>query len=337
MDVLLPQLQQYEQKTNRTHVNFIVCKSIDDLLQQVDKYRDTTPLEIIFIDPPTTKTEVWEYLSSDASTIKWVHSPAAGVDAAMKNLEPVSEDVKTRLYTKIQYTRRAGLMTPKSMSEYILMAMLTTERSYDRLKKNTNDGLWSRDFTSRLLSDCHVGIMGYGSIGKHIAQTLNTLGIKISVLRRSKGEPDEFVSKYYSTSTPNEFEEFLASGIDYLVAILPSTKETQGLLNNDVLENCKNSSPVFLSLGRGDVISDDAVVKALDNKWLSRAVMDVFEKEPLPIDSPLWKREDVLISPHCSCISPSVRIETIECFYNNLERFMQGQELEHNVDWEQGY
>jgi phosphoglycerate dehydrogenase-like enzyme len=65
--------------------------------------------------------------------------------------------------------------------------------------------------------------------------------------------------------------------------------------------------------------------------------MDVFEKEPLPIDSPLWKREDVLISPHCSCISPSVRIETIECFYNNLERFVQGEDLEHKVDWEQGY
>jgi phosphoglycerate dehydrogenase-like enzyme len=122
---------------------------------------------------------------------------------------------------------------------------------------------------------------------------------------------------------------------DYIVNVLPSTPATRYLLNKDSLAVCATKKPVFINVGRGDVISEDEIISALDNEIFSKAVLDVFETEPLPQESKLWDHPLVTVTPH---ISGSVFPEDVAAvMIQNLDRKLAGQPLEYQVDWANGY
>ena len=135
---------------------------------------------------------------------------------------------------------------------------------------------------------------------------------------------------YYTT----KLEEALC-GADYIVSVLPSTPETRGLLNGDALKACSAKPVVLLNAGRGDLISEESVIKALDQRYIAAAYLDVFEVEPLPVESKLWEREDVVISPHVSALTQPSDVPAV--FIDNYERFIEGRELKYVVDWSKGY
>jgi len=82
---------------------------------------------------------------------------------------------------------------------------------------------------------------------------------------------------------------------DYIINVLPSTQDTIGLLNDNVLEHCKGKNAVFMNVGRGSVIRETDLINALEQKWISAAILDVFEKEPLPKESKLWSLPQVIV------------------------------------------
>lgn len=127
--------------------------------------------------------------------------------------------------------------------------------------------------------------------------------------------------------------EVLASS-DYVINTLPSTPETIGLLNGDILQATRKM-PVFINVGRGNIINENALLKALENNWLSHAVLDVFQKEPLPPESLLWNSDKVTITPHCAAISqPRNVAKDFVCSYL---RYKANIPLNNVVNWKNGY
>jgi len=93
----------------------------------------------------------------------------------------------------------------------------------------------------------------------------------------------------------------------------------------------------FLNLARGNVVDENALIKALENKEIAGAALDVFSTEPLPEDSPLWEMENVIITPHLAAISPQYNKRAMEVFRKNLRLYLENKELINVMDWDKGY
>jgi phosphoglycerate dehydrogenase-like enzyme len=126
--------------------------------------------------------------------------------------------------------------------------------------------------------------------------------------------------------------------IDILVAAAPLTPETNHLINDAAFQAMKPSA-IVMNVGRGPVIEEAALIRALQTKRIAGAALDVFEVEPLPPDSPLWSMENVLISPHCTdrTVNPDWLDLSMQLFVENFARFTKGQPLENIVDKKAGY
>jgi len=122
---------------------------------------------------------------------------------------------------------------------------------------------------------------------------------------------------------------------DYLINVLPSTQHTIGLLNNNKLKLCSLKKPVFINIGRGTIIDECEIINALNNKWLSGAILDVFSTEPLPETSPLWSHPDILITPHIAAVSKPKYFAQL--FVENYRRFVEGKQMLYVIDWKTGY
>lgn len=145
------------------------------------------------------------------------------------------------------------------------------------------------------MSKLSIGILGLGDIGKAMAKACKSLGMTVwGVGRQEKSDKLAFVDQY---RTLYGLPEVLQS-CDYVCNILPSTPATKYLLSGSVLESGKDSHPVFINIGRGDIIDEKSLIHALNQGWISGAVLDVFETEPLPRESPLWSIPNVVITPH---------------------------------------
>lgn len=150
---------------------------------------------------------------------------------------------------------------------------------------------------NRTLSQLSFGILGLGDIGKCIAKYCKALGMTTWAMgRTARQEIPSYIDEYRTTADLTE----LLKSCDYICNILPSTPDTKNLLSGNVLQVCNARQSCFINIGRGDVIDEASLVNALKTGWISGAILDVFEKEPLPKDSELWDMPGVTITPHCS-------------------------------------
>ena len=153
----------------------------------------------------------------------------------------------------------------------------------------------------RLMSKISIGILGIGDIGKEVAKACKSLGMTVwGVGRQEKAERPVFVDHYKTLSSLPE----VLQSCDYVCNILPSTPTTKYLLSGNMLESAgKDNHPVFINIGRGDIIDEKSLVHALNQGWISGAILDVFETEPLPKESALWNMHQVIITPHMAALS----------------------------------
>ena len=150
-----------------------------------------------------------------------------------------------------------------------------------------------------------IAILGLGDIGRTVAKACKALNMTVwGVVRSEKREKESFVDHYMTVS---QLSEALRS-CDYVCNVLPSTPATKHLLSGSILESGKDKKPVFINIGRGDVISESSLVNALNRGWLSGAILDVFEVEPLPKESELWRMSQVVITPHIAALTFSSEV-----------------------------
>jgi phosphoglycerate dehydrogenase-like enzyme len=184
------------------------------------------------------------------------------------------------------------------------------------------------------LSGLTVGIVGYGSIGTEIATLLAPFGTRIVATRRhpelgSGGVPSVEVWGV------DRLHELLRIA-DLVVIAAPLTDATAGLIGPAELQEMPGHA-WLINIARGRLVDEMALRRALAAGWIGGAVLDVFDEEPLPADSPLYDTPNLVITPHTSWSSDRVLERSIDLFVANLERYLADQPLENLVDLEAGY
>lgn len=240
------------------------------------------------------------------------------------------------------------------IAEYCLMQILNWSRQAHEMKTRQNEKIWSVQATSRKyrrIKDHVVGILGgSGNIGLVISNLLHGFGCQMHGLANKARTdlPEEKVTWFAADS--EELLPFLQSGLSVLINCLPSTPDTAGFLSHDLLDEAYGSEsscspPLFINVGRGNVISSSDLVAVLEQGLFSGAALDVFEEEPLPVDSPLWackvgeseSENSVIITPHVAGTSESVVPEIVALCKKNLLAFTNKEELSFVVDVARGY
>eukprot|EP00054_Salpingoeca_dolichothecata_P029752 m.236134 g.236134 ORF g.236134 m.236134 type:complete len:346 (-) comp26540_c1_seq5:581-1618(-) len=305
--------------------------------------------EICLADPSLIKPNL-EHIGPN---LKWIQSTWAGVNLIM---EAFSANPSLVYPPKYLLTRFAGHFGPP-MADYVLGHILARERHTSMYAKLQEKSQWRHDTslqptdttpvkktTYRLAKDLKVGIVGLGEIGTAVAHTCSLMGMEVFGLARKPRSPENqdgstakaVVSKVF---LPEEKLDLFAK-CDYIVNLLPSTKETAGWIHPKDFEVCKTEGMgcCFINVGRGDVMAggDQGIIEALDNHGLKAAILDVFEQEPLPKDSGLWSHPKVTITPHISAQSQASQV--VEAFVDNLQRYVKDpQSVKYRVDFNSGY
>jgi len=165
-----------------------------------------------------------------------------------------------------------------------------------------------------------------------VAQKLKLFGATIWGMARSA--PKERLPYLDERRTVDGLPEILKN-CDYVINVLPATRDTVGLLNGNVLQHCQAKNAVFINVGRGSVIRETDLVNALEQKWISAAILDVFEKEPLPKESKLWCFPQVTISPHNSAVTLPQNVAKL--FAANYARYVNEESMINVFDFDKGY
>jgi phosphoglycerate dehydrogenase-like enzyme len=255
-------------------------------------------------------------LLKKAKRLKWFFSTAAGNENLVKNPSfPESAILtKTTIYGEM-------------MAEYVFAYLLYFIRDLSKYFKDQRRKIWRQARPGRLRGKT-MGLLGLGSVGKTIAKFGKQFGMEILGVKRTP-EPVEHVDQVMG---PEELIKVMPQ-VDTLVVALPLTPETFHLLGEKELGLMKEGAVLF-NIGRGKTIDEKALLNVLKAKRI-RAVLDVFEDEPLPKESEFWSLENVIVTPHVSGIN--MPEEICEEFVRNYERWIKGEPLVGLVDRQKGY
>jgi phosphoglycerate dehydrogenase-like enzyme len=254
--------------------------------------------------------------------LRWFHSRAAGLDQTLFP-ELVESDVIL--------TNGSGVFSP-SLGEFALAAILYFAKDFRRMIRNQMAGRWE-PFDVLPIAGHIVGIVGYGDIGRAVAQRVRAMGMRVLALKRHPPtQPDPLADKIY---TPERRIEMLAQ-CDYIVVAAPLNLETRGLIAETEFTAMKPNA-VIINVGRGPVIDESAMISALSKGAIKGAALDVFDEEPLPAGHPFYKMENVLLSPHCADHTPDWFDNAMHFFIAQFERYRRGEPLQNIVDKKLGY
>jgi len=258
-----------------------------------------------------------------ATRARWAHVLSAGVEHVL------SPEI---IASPVPLTNGRGVFR-RPLAEWAVGAMLYFLYDFRRLIRQQEAGVWA-DFDIEELGTKVIGIVGYGEIGRAVAERAKPFGCKIVAVRRkpetSAGDP--LIDRAYA---PAQIDEMLA-GCDFVVAAAPATPETRGMIGATQIALLK-SSCVVINIGRGPVIDEAALVAALESKKIRGAALDVFTVEPLPAGHAFYKLENVLLSPHSADHTEGWRDRAVQFFLENFARFAKGEPLENVVDKHAGY
>lgn len=257
-----------------------------------------------------------------AEALKWLMVASAGLEKMP--LREIGE--RNILLTNVKGIHK----TP--MSESVMAHLLAIKRALPWIYSQQSKNEWSKRSGSSELYGSTVLIIGAGAIGSEIGRLLQAFGVKTIGCNRSGNQApnmDEMI-------TFEQLDRTLPT-IDIIISILPSTQETRGLLTYNHFVLMKEDA-IFMNFGRGDLIKEDQLIKAMSERQIAFCVLDVFENEPLAEDHPFWKIEGVIVSPHVSSHSSEYVPRAIEIFMQNLQEWLiGGTDFQNVIDVEKGY
>lgn len=218
-----------------------------------------------------------------------------------------------------------------AISDYVLGVMLAfSSKIYDCILYKENS-YWKPYLYTDTLRGKTLTIVGTGKIGKAICHKAKVFGMNVIGVRRSKKLEKEFDG----IETFHNLNEVLSYS-DYIVSTVPLTDETYHLFNRDMFLSMKETA-VFINISRGGVVDENALIRALNEKKIFGAALDVFEKEPLPKDNPLWDIGNLIISPHSSGRLCDFMDYAMDIFATNYNDYKNNRTLTNQVNVELGY
>lgn len=275
-----------------------------------------------------------------AQNLRWVQTHSAGVDHLAD---------KPMWNSDILLTSASGIHTT-NIAQYVMAQLLAWANHVPRWLKMKQEGKWPTDrwkkFVPTELRGKTLGIVGYGSIGREVGRLAKSFGMKILATKGNArrledtdytivgtGDPSgELADRIY----PPEATRSMVVECDFVVIAAPLTERTHHLFDEDMFKGMKSTAYV-VNIGRGAIIKEDDLAKALRKEWIAGAGLDVFEEEPLSEKSPLWKMDNVIMSPHVSGFTPQYDERVTDLFAENLRRYLAGEPLLNVINRERGY
>ena len=281
---------------------------------------DLSDIEVLLRGP--LPQQVFDRLLVRLPRLMWVHSATAGVERV---LTPAA------LERGIAITNARGVFS-EPISEYVMM-MLAVMRRLPQLLELQRERIW-QPLEAREMSDLTVGVVGLGSIGRRVAEHALAFGARVIATRRQTDEAADLPGPA-EVLPPEQLPE-LMSRSDFIVLALPLTPGTEGMFDTRLLAQAKRGA-WLINIARGALIDDHALLRAVREGPLGGAILDAFNEEPLPVESPFYSEPNIIVTPHTSWSSGSVLERSVDLFCQNLERFRLGQPLLNLVDPRAGY
>lgn len=263
-----------------------------------------------------------------ARKLKWLHSTAAGVGQLM-----YPELQKSG----IEVTNASGVHRIP-MAEHILGTLIALARRfpdcfrYQQQAHWAQQELWNAPVRLRELRGQILLFIGFGAIGREVAKLIRPLGMRVWAVTRS-GRAEEGLAEHVFPAS--KLGEALPQA-DFVVLAAPETPETRKMMGGREFSLMKPSA-YFLNVSRGALVDEPALISALAGRKIAGAALDVASQEPLPPENPLWKLDNVFITPHMSAASEHLWERQTDLLMENLERWFAGDELLNRVDLNRGY
>lgn len=255
-----------------------------------------------------------------APKLKWLHTMAAGADAALS-----PDIVKSRV---LMTCGKGG--NAVAVSETILERMLMFVKQAPLAFRLQQERRWERFMPARLQSKT-VGILGLGNIGQRVARLAKAFGMRVIATEVKRRR-----ARYVDMVLPPERLHELLSESDFVVITLPLTPETNKLIGEKELRVMKPTA-YLTNTSRGPIVDEEALIRALDENWIAGAGLDVFVTEPLPSKSKIWGFPNVIVSPHVAGTSEGIMLDMLEIFCQNLGRYLSGKRLRNVINKKKGY
>lgn len=255
---------------------------------------------------------------ASSECLRWLHVGGAGVE----HIRPWDPD-------RLVVTNSSGIHGAY-MAQYAIAAMVTYTQNLNLYARQQRERLWARVDCDGLHGKT-LALVGFGAIGQEIARAAKFFGMRVVAIRRD-ARPSEFAD----VIMPPEQLEAAVAQADFCALTIPLTKETRGMFDRKAIAALQPHA-VLINLARGRIVDEPALIEALQAKAFRGAFLDVFEKEPLGEDSPLWDLENVIITPHSSSDSVAWEEEVAKVFVANLRRYLAGQSFERIVSPTKGY
>lgn len=251
--------------------------------------------------------------------LRWVQATNAGTGQQIRESE-----LQLEALDEVAVTTASGVhATP--LAEFSLLGILHFAKEIPRLSQFKHERHWER-LHARELNGMNLLVIGLGSIGTEVARLGSAFGMRVTGVKRRQGNTEPHVDEVYP---PERLAEILPEA-DAVVVTLPLTSDTEDLVGAESIRVLKPDT-IFVNVGRGGVVDEDALTEALEVGRIAGAALDVFRQEPLPSDSRLWDLSNVLISPHSAAASESENERIVELFIRNLGRYLEGESLENRL------
>lgn len=261
--------------------------------------------------------EAWDA----AGDLRWIQWCGAGVNAAL---------FPGLAHSDVVLTNARGIFD-RAMAEYVLGLIIAFAKRFHESYDLQIRSEWRHRLSERI-EGAKVLVVGVGSIGREIARTLRAVGMRVEGVGRTARGGDQDFEKIHGT---NGLIDCLGDA-DYVVLITPLTSETAGLFGARAFAAMKPSAR-FINLGRGQLVQEAELIAALDAGHLAGAALDVFETEPLPSESPLWRHPGIIVTPHNSGDFIGYEDALAALFLDNFARYRAGQPLRNLVDKALGF
>lgn len=263
-----------------------------------------------------------------AKSLRWLHTPLAGVDRVL-NPELVR--------AAIRVTSSRGVNTVAVAEQALGLILALTRGIADAVRAQvesrwTQDALYGRRPPLDTLEGKLLGILGLGDIGRALAERGHALGMRVWGMTRTARPKPASVERMLTAGK----QDVLIRNADVLALAVPLTPATTGLIGERELGRMKPGS-ILINVGRGALVQESALVRALREGWIAGAGLDVFATEPLPQASPLWTMPQVVITPHVAGTHPRYMALAADLFLENLKRYLASEPLRNEVDKAAGY
>jgi phosphoglycerate dehydrogenase-like enzyme len=284
--------------------------------------------ELIVDADALCSTRINAQLWGAATKLKWIHSFAAGIGGLM---------IPEVLTSSILITNARGIFSTV-MAEHTLGMILAFSRRLLDSYRYQQQHQWARESLGEIepimgeIFGKTLGIMGYGSIGREIARRARGFGMRILALKKDPSIGGQDADRVFTLAQRSE----LLKESDFVVLALPHTPDTKQVLGEGEFNVMKPGAYV-INIGRGKLIDEGALLRALRDGRIAGAGLDVFATEPLPEDHPFWDEPNVLITPHSAAIFPEFWPRSLALLAENIRRFRTGEPLKNLVDKNRGY